>query len=1549
MSASAVPVNQEDDGPEEGEIEDDEDDLTLPGAVRSSSSPQHPGSTTSTSHDIYPSATRKDSYERDIRHFEVRRGRTIRARRSSGASKSMASVHSLEAHTRTKHKHPRTGSTQGKENRHVYRHKSPVHRHHKGSQDKTLIDCREVSPLRRDSSLSSVDSDDRPAVERGSHHRTSRKCSRLDKTKRKSSSSPETYIPVRHRTHHSAKCPLIKILHSVAKETRKVMDSENQTESSTLRQRLLNMGVMSAGTEEDQPPREKNVATHKAGCDSTEGTSSSQKPTNSENSLSEAQKDNVQTEIPAVVVKQEPDVVTLSDSDQEIDNGPEASVTLTPLEDTGEKSELVSVSSPAPEGVAEDDDEDDIGRLRLLALQSKKNEPPPPEDADVLQLRLAALKTALIKKFQSRKKTAIKINIKSTFDDPLSPLDEIPVPFSPTSPDEVMTPVDMELAETDDEAASVHSINCYSPSDPIPDCYSPSDPVPVDLYPECYSPSDPTGSPTLVPSIQDLLPPPPPPDILYLSDPNLQSSEEVIAYYADSGKRIDILSPPPLPPYFKELLSDCDYPGEILEEGADIPSVDQAITVGTQDAPSPVLCSKAQDDEVSVIIIEDVETPDDPIDNVPVNVPLQKSTALPEKLPGNNPSENETPSQLPLAKVIPKQPQMNYSETLFTQKAETKSICLEEEEKQLRQRLLLNMAMKRGLSQKKDMASITKVSQGKLPVPSQVKKAQINTNGKVNGSVVQQTRQSITPIESTTRLKTLSPQLLTNQSTDGKRFIINLGEDSDSNDDYTEAEALGRKCAENRGNWILYLKKFEDTVSPGIKAGKLSNTVNVKVPPALREKIGKKPLMENLADLESSVEKFLKGVRSSHESSSKVNTGSSSVSSHATPLAVKHLPVSQQEEYRRLKQQIAKLEKQRQIAVKVQKQNSVTASKGSQTITTARAQNVKQVLKNSNPLISSSISSKTSTNSITNVLAPQVSSVPAPKHEVNAIQSSSKNSDARIGREISVNRSNTALANVSNLNVTSVIPKTSVSEVVSTEFITGSLEGTEVVQDQHVLKNLESNLIKERSHVLCQVSALAKLLVHVDKSLEAQSETATEVSSLIDKLCLAAGRWKAQNRTVTGLVERVAQRQMDLSTSHRRFISVSKSCAELGNQLQGKNYRVPIDKADAMRVQVKQVHEKTQELARRRTAEQSRKYTLERRAEVCLVKLFSDSKTSSTVKPINGRTKDQVPAVPSEAKTLKESGNSQRLHPQGQGVDKLNSAVIPPTKVPDSNNSIATKSTAVTSSPQLSSVISRAVTCRLALNKVRSAKATLNSASRKRFCEKRGRPSAKRICSKTRLRIEDCNDDLSDMDISSNEIKIKGSPNRRVANEDFRHDLSDMDISTDGEDVERRMKDTENTEVVDMSVSPDTSPSGNEKDSSDRNERFRTKKNLKRGNSLKELVLSEGAILKVNCSEDSGSSVVHRPSHSGKAATNQLKSQKSCHPIGLRAEVPHAAPESVLKKYISPLGGLNVFSENVRNRVKVKTQEDDLNAILCPYDLNGKCQDSECLYKHQHN
>lgn len=286
-----------------------------------------------------------------------------------------------------------SGVTQGKENRHVHRHKSPlsIHHHRKGSNDRTLADFKDSSPFRRDSSCSSIDSEDR-----SSHHRsTHRRSTRLDRTKRKSSSSPDSVYVSSKRRSHSEKCPLIKVLHSVAKETRLIAleTSESHSESSSLRQKLLNMGVMPALQQEEKSSSigDSMQTVEKTGCKmvavlDSKSTTVPDLSVDNISRKSEACNESTQTDSlceEIVVVKQEPEVVILTDSEDGGCSGSRLPQECATSSSSENKSDLVSIAS-IPEcnlplalnpSISEkstvDDDDDDISHLRLLALQSK--------------------------------------------------------------------------------------------------------------------------------------------------------------------------------------------------------------------------------------------------------------------------------------------------------------------------------------------------------------------------------------------------------------------------------------------------------------------------------------------------------------------------------------------------------------------------------------------------------------------------------------------------------------------------------------------------------------------------------------------------------------------------------------------------------------------------------------------------------------------------------------------------------------------------------------------------------------------------------------------------------------------------------------------------------------------------------------------------------------------------------------------------------------------------------------------------------------------------
>lgn len=305
-----------------------------------------------------------------------------------------------------------------------------------------------------------------------------------------------------------------------------------------------------------------------------------------------------------------------------------------------------------------------------------------------------------------------------------------------------------------------------------------------------------------------------------------------------------------------------------------------------------------------------------------------------------------------------------------------------------------------------------------------------------------------------------------------------------------------------------------------------------------------------------------------------------------------------------------------------------------------------------------------------------------------------------------------------------------------------------------------------------------------------------------------------------------------------------------------------------MRFQLKQVHEKTQDLAKRRTTEQSRRGTLEKRAEHCLIKLFSDTKGNkgNTTKS-SGQAMVTSSSVLKDEKSLKPSTgtNVSKCDPTRQGKLPDHEKMLSVSS--EINNSISvtaeTSSKIEDSAPQVNAaLISRAVSFRMALNKVRSAKAILNFSKRKHIFEKRNK-NVKRFCSNTR------------------------------SEDQGRHELSDMDISTDGEEAERRNI-LGNTEVVDMSVSPDASSSP---------------LHVEIGTSVSLLgSKSNRGIGQINLKPVDGTKPPIAESSNNESDTQGSKQKiERSSSVNKPGNNAHSLSKSVLKDYISPLGGLNVF------------------------------------------
>jgi hypothetical protein len=179
------------------------------------------------------------------------------------------------------------------------------------------------------------------------------------------------------------------------------------------------------------------------------------------------------------IKKPEPVVITIEDSDSD----PQVSVEVlecNSAEKINKEDEIKTVEGKASaKGMDDDEDDEDLVQLRLLALQSnrrKETSKPRVEDDEVMQLRLAALKSAILRKCEVRKQRGVTLKSKkiNTLNSPVSsdlengsmkddsgqetPKQIPSMEALQSEPDETTTLVDMDLSHTDDESSAQNEI-----------------------------------------------------------------------------------------------------------------------------------------------------------------------------------------------------------------------------------------------------------------------------------------------------------------------------------------------------------------------------------------------------------------------------------------------------------------------------------------------------------------------------------------------------------------------------------------------------------------------------------------------------------------------------------------------------------------------------------------------------------------------------------------------------------------------------------------------------------------------------------------------------------------------------------------------------------------------------------------------------------------------------------------------------------------------------------------------------------------------------------
>ncbi|XP_053593404.1 probable serine/threonine-protein kinase DDB_G0282963 isoform X2 [Microplitis demolitor] len=194
-----------------------------------------------------------------------------------------------------------------------------------------------------------------------------------------------------------------------------------------------------------------------------------------------------------------------------------------------------------------------------------------------------------------------------------------------------------------------------------------------------------------------------------------------------------------------------------------------------------------------------------------------------------------------------------------------------------------------------------------------------------------------------------------------QRMVINLGEDSDTD---TDSETTSTTT---------------------------SKPSNFKTPTAKPTK----PLSIPTTEFEKSLEEFLRSQREKTEATASKSSNSTSNKTsdlNKTPQAMRHLPPNKQEEYRRLKQRVAELEKTKNLTNEKRSQNvekSAPVVKPTESICSTKNQ-PKKALK-------TSVSQKTSTTVIASTSTTKLStSVTNNNLSSNSSDSSSKNEENRL-------------------------------------------------------------------------------------------------------------------------------------------------------------------------------------------------------------------------------------------------------------------------------------------------------------------------------------------------------------------------------------------------------------------------------------------------------------------------------------------------------------------------------------------------------------------------
>ncbi|PNF27149.1 hypothetical protein B7P43_G08554 [Cryptotermes secundus] len=484
-----------------------------------------------------------------------------------------------------------------------------------------------------------------------------------------------------------------------------------------------------------------------------------------------------------------------------------------------------------------------------------------------------------------------------------------------------------------------------------------------------------------------------------------------------------------------------------------------------------------------------------------------------------------------------------------------------------------------------------------------------------------------------------------------QRFVIRLGDDSDSPDEEEKIHPMSqtpkRRCViKNNSSLSLWpVSSSNVRTAPCDQVVNCDSNIASSLSHPLSDKQNTVPVLTQHVtvsriadDFEKSVDIFLKQQRKSQEATAKempdenVGGKTNQVVSSATPLAVRHLPSSQQEEYRRLKQQIAELEEQRrrsqqqqqhQQEQQQQKQlpllsppppplstnmtNSESYSRlssPSRTAALSSSSNHPLSIAHTNTTDGkkgapqSSVTSAERGSDLGKILRMQSAQNKRPSNSVILKEAASDKGIANAASPAPViseeeqgetlEKANDLTDVVSQEEESVMESKDGVFEVHHVSMLSSCQHDCSCNSDESLeqkeakLAEIEHQLLSKRYEVLDELTNMTTLLCQIERERATEEECLKDLHRIRGELLRVEERLSQQKELLSHMRSDMAKSHRLVAQGRAECIGLSKTCLSLGIGVKGHSYKVPAGGAELMNRKLQQVAAQTRRMSRKK-------------------------------------------------------------------------------------------------------------------------------------------------------------------------------------------------------------------------------------------------------------------------------------------------------------------------------------------------------------------------------